>query len=100
MTGYDRKALNIAAWDADRAADEGAARVRLDQITDPVVRAVLDLHAPFDGDIGFDECHGCSTVRVVAEAIGSPFPPAIGWADDPDFDPHAPIPGYPTTEGA
>lgn len=109
MTGYDRKALNITRWveARDRQLTEG--RARLDVLDDPVARAVLDLHAPVEDHFGI-ECHGCpedddqghpswpcTTVRVVADVYGIDLPPDIGWADDPDFDPHAPIPGYPTS---
>lgn len=111
MSGYDRKAMNIAAWTIRRDDQTFKATRELEAVTDPVGRAVLDLHAPIE-HWDMDVCRGCppggedgddyepwpcDTVRAVASVLGVSFPPAIGWADDPDFDPLAPIPGFPSS---
>jgi len=70
---YERRA-------AERAEILAAARERLAAITDPVARAVLDLHAPDDdGDCMGDDMEGyeaeqptwpCRTVEAVAGHYG------------------------------
>lgn len=112
MTGHDRKAINIARWVEARNQQLTEGRARLDGLVDPVARVVLDLHAPAEDHFGLkcqgcpsDDVYGdadhlswpCTTTRAVADVYSIDLPPDTGWADDPDFDPHAPIPGHPTT---
>lgn len=77
-----RRAAATEAWPGFVAA--------LDAVTDPVARAVLDLHKLDDGYCRGDEFGGyesepptwpCSTVDAVAEAVGIPVPADLWLAE-------------------
>lgn len=98
LGGPARKPLTQAERDAVKAARDAAlatlleAIPQLDALTDPLARAVLDLHRrePNSGSwtCAGDEAEGfeaerpewpCATVRVVAERFGIPMPAEGTW---------------------
>jgi hypothetical protein len=91
----------VADW---AILDDGIAHLKA--ITEPTLRAVLDLHWPEDMQ-RHPSCPGCDiegyeaeepdwpcrTVRVIAEAQEIALPDRHLWSrPDPDFDPDAPPP--------
>lgn len=104
---YDRVQMNIDAWVERQKLARSLAIRALHRLTDPTAAGLLQLHAPVEHEWGEDTCAGCPSddngdeswpcpvVLQIAEIHGIHYP-THGWADDPDFDRYAAIPGYPT----
>lgn len=101
---YDRVQMNIDRWVERQTAKQALAIVELYTLADPTAEALLRMHAPVEHDWDSDICAGCPdgdegwpclTVLQIAQVHGIDYPTG-GWADDPEFDRFAPIPGYPT----